>query len=143
MLCEDHVSQHLAEKMYVGNGAEVRYKFCAGVFGKHGAQRFLPSSWGENAIEEATQFHQKFVRNMFKIFCCQPTFVTSFVDPENGRARTGLLGLCQCGRSKRKNSLPQKIVLKASANSSHGGCEALACPALVRIIFRNACQWET
>ena len=50
--CKDHVRKHLVEE-YVGNGAEVCYKFCAGLFGKHREQSFPPS------IEEAKQFHQK------------------------------------------------------------------------------------
>ena len=45
-LCEDHQGKHFVEQPYVGNGAEIRHKFCAGLFGKHREQCFLPFDWG-------------------------------------------------------------------------------------------------
>ena len=40
--CEDQVRKHLVEEPYVGNGAEIRHKFCASLFGKHREQCFFP-----------------------------------------------------------------------------------------------------
>ena len=105
--CEDHVGNHLVEEPYVGNGAEIRHKFCAGHFGKHREQCFFHFAGGsstlQNAIEETKQFHQEFVRNMLKKFYCQTTFITNFVDVETGaralQFSEGPVCVCLWGRT--------------------------------------------
>ena len=71
----------------------------------------------QNAIEETKQFHQEFVRNVLKKFCCQTTFVTGFVDLQTG-TRTfqfskGPVCLCLCGWSVREEIVARKDSLQS------------------------------
>ena len=75
----------------------------------------FPSSWGvsilQNAINETKQFQQKIIRNVLNC-CCQPTFVTNFLDFKRApahfnSARVKSVAVCAASGSGKK-LLPEK-----------------------------------